>query len=301
MKKLTLLILAAGMASRYGSMKQIDGFGSNGETIIDYSIYDAIEAGFGKITFVIREEFLHSFKSTFNKRLAGKVETDYVFQTVDLQKYGIDKNIERTKPWGTAHAVLEAKNQIHEPFCVINADDFYGRDAFKITANFLNNEAAKNRYGVVGYKVGNTLSANGPVSRAVFKTDANGNIAEITERTKVYSTKGEIIYEENEIENPLDASDLVSMNFWAFTPDVFEATEKLFVDFVSKNANDPSAEFYIPFVANYLIENDIANFKAIPTDAKWFGVTYKTDKKIVQENIETLVRDGAYPSQLWDK
>lgn len=299
MKKPTLLILAAGMASRYGSMKQIDGFGPNGETIIDYSIYDAIKAGFGKITFVIREEFLDSFKSTFDRKLAGKIETDYVFQTFDLKKHGIGKKIERAKPWGTGHAMLEAKNQIHEPFCVINADDYYGFEAFKKMADFLNNEAAENRYSVVGYKVGNTLSENGSVSRAVCKTNANGNMTGIIERTKIYPKDGDIVYEEDGRETPLDASTLVSMNFWAFTPEVFKVTEKLFVDFVAKNEDNPKAEFFIPLIADHLIKNNLATFKVIPTDANWFGVTYSEDKKMVQENINKLIKNGTYPSKLW--
>lgn len=299
MKKPTLLILAAGMASRYGSMKQIDGFGPNGETIIDYSIYDAIKAGFGKITFIIREEFLESFKSIFDAKLAGKVETDYVFQTFDLKKYGIDKEIERAKPWGTGHAILEAQNQIHEPFCVINADDYYGYEAFKNMVDFLTQEAAANKYSIVGYKIGNTLSENGSVSRGVCKTDADGNMTEIDERTKVYPKDGAIVYEEDGIETPVAASTPVSMNFWGFTPDVFKVTEKLFVDFVAKNEDNPKSEFFIPLIADYLIKNNIATFKVIPTDSKWFGVTYKEDKEIVQENINKLVEDGVYPSKLW--
>lgn len=299
MKKPTLLILAAGMASRYGSMKQIDGFGPNGETIIDYSIYDAIKAGFGKITFIIREEFLDNFKNIFDAKLAGKIETDYVFQTFDLKKYGIDKEIERAKPWGTGHAILEAKNQIHEPFCVINADDYYGYEAFKNMVDFLTTEAKENKYSIVGYKIGNTLSENGSVSRGVCKTDDNGNMTEINERTKVYPKDGAIVYEENGTETPLDAATPVSMNFWGFTPEVFAVTEKLFVDFVAKNEDNPKSEFFIPLIADHLIQNDIATFKVIPTDAKWFGVTYKEDKEIVQENINKLVEDGVYPTKLW--
>jgi hypothetical protein len=300
MKKPTLLILAAGMASRYGSMKQIDGFGPNGETIIDYSIHDAIKAGFGKITFIIKEEFLESFKSIFEPKLAGKIVTDYVFQTFDLKKYGIDKEIERAKPWGTGHAVLEANKQIHEPFCVINADDYYGYEAFKNMVDFLTTEAAANEYSIVGYKIGNTLSENGSVSRGVCQTDSDGNMTEITERTKVFNKDGGIVYEDEDGSiHHLDASTPVSMNFWGFTPDVFQVTEKLFVEFVHKNENNPKSEFFIPLIADYLIKNKLATFKVIPTDAKWFGVTYKEDKDIVQESINKLVNDGVYPSKLW--
>lgn len=299
MNKPTLLILAAGLASRYGSMKQIDGFGPNDETIIDYSIYDAINAGFGKVVFIIKEEFVENFKSIFDEKLAGKVETDYVFQTFDLKKYGIDKEIQRARPWGTGHAMLEAKNQIHEPFCIINADDYYGYKAFKRMADFLSNEAAENKYGVVGYEVSNTLSGNGSVSRAVCKTDIDGNMTEINERTKVYSKGGTIVYEEDGKETFLDSSTPVSMNFWAFTPDVFKATEKSFVDFVFQNESNPKAEFFIPLIADYLIKNDIATFQVIPTDTRWFGVTYKEDKEIVKANINNLIKDGIYPSKLW--
>ena len=298
--KPTLLILAAGMASRYGSMKQIDGFGPNGETIIDYSIYDAIKAGFGKITFIIREEFLDSFKGIFEPKLAGKIKTDYVFQTFDLKKYGIEKEIERAKPWGTGHAILEAQNQIHEPFCVINADDYYGYEAFKNMVDFLTTEANSTTYSIVGYKIGNTLSENGSVSRGVCQTDADGNMTEINERTKVYRKDDEIVYEnEDGSTHPLTSSTPVSMNFWGFTPDVFAAIKKLFVDFVHQNESNPKSEFFIPLIADYLIKNKEANFKVIPTDAKWFGVTYKEDKEIVQENINKLVSDGVYPSKLW--
>jgi NDP-sugar pyrophosphorylase family protein len=299
MNKPTLLILAAGMASRYGSMKQVDGFGPNGETIIDYSIYDAIRAGFGKIIFVIKEEFLDRFKSTFDQKLAGKVKTDYVFQTFDLTKYGIDENIDRVKPWGTGHALLEAKDKIHEPFCVINADDFYGYEAFQKMVDFLNHQNAENQYSLVGYKVGNTLSENGSVSRAVCKVDASGNLTEIVERTQVYSKNGKIVYEEDGNEIPIDASALVSMNFWAFTPTVFDVTENLYKNFVFQNQHNPTAEFFIPLIAEHLIKNNIATFKVIPTAAKWFGVTYKEDKEIVQKNINDLINAGFYPTKLW--
>lgn len=298
--KPTLLILAAGMASRYGSMKQIDGFGPNGETIIDYSIHDAIKAGFGKISFIIREEFLDSFKSIFEPKLAGKIETDYIFQTFDLKKYGIDKEIERAKPWGTGHAILEAQKQIHEPFCVINADDFYGYEAFKNMVDFLTKEANATTYSIVGYKIGNTLSENGSVSRGVCQTDAAGNMTEINERTKVYRKDGQIIYEnEDGSTHPLADDTPVSMNFWGFTPDVFPITEKLFIDFVHQNEDKPKAEFFIPLIADYLIKQKKANFKVIPTDAKWFGVTYKEDKETVQESINKLVENGTYPTKLW--
>jgi hypothetical protein len=298
--KPTLLILAAGMASRYGSMKQVDGFGPHGETIIDYSIYDAIKAGFGKISFIIREEFADPFKAIFEPKLNGRVETDYIFQSYDLKPFGIDKTIERAKPWGTAHAVLSARNQVHEPFCVINADDFYGYDAFDKMAKFLNTEVADDKFSIIGYQVHKTLSEYGTVSRGVCEVDDKGNMVEIHERLKVYFTKdGSVVYEEGGKEHPLAPDTPVSMNFWGFTPAVFKLTEPLFKAFVAANEDNPKAEFFIPLIGDELIKSGEASFKVIPTDAQWFGVTYKEDKPIVQKCISDLVANGVYPENLW--
>lgn len=297
--KPTLLILAAGMASRYGSMKQVDGFGPNGETIIDYSIYDAIKAGFGKVSFIIREEFLDSFKAIFEPKLAGKVETDYVFQNFDLTPFGINETIERAKPWGTAHAVLAARNQVTEPFCVINADDFYGFDAFQKMADFLTTEVADDKYSIIGYQVDRTLSDHGSVSRGVCKVE-DGNMVAINERLKVYFKEdGSVAYEDEGQEFPLASDTRVSMNFWGFTPAIFKQSEKMFVDFVEANKSNPKSEFFIPLVADGLIKSGVASFKVIPTGAKWFGVTYKEDKPIVQKSISELVENGTYPTNLW--
>jgi NDP-sugar pyrophosphorylase family protein len=297
--KPTLLILAAGMASRYGSMKQVDGFGPNGETIIDYSIYDAIKAGFGKISFIIREEFVDNFKAIFEPKLAGRIETDYVFQSYDLTQFGIDKTIERAKPWGTAHAVLAARNQINEPFCVINADDFYGYDSFEKMAKFLTTEVADDKYSLVGYQIDKTLSEYGSVSRGVCKVDENGNMVEINERTQVYFKDGGVVYEEGGVETPLSTDTRVSMNFWGFNPAVFKQSEPMFKKFVEANEDKPKSEFFIPLVADELIKSGIASFKVIPTASKWFGVTYKEDKPIVQKSISDLVNAGVYPENLW--
>jgi len=288
------------MASRYGSMKQVDGFGPHGETIIDYSIYDAINAGFGKVSFIIREEFQEPFKAIFEPKLKGRIETDYVFQSYDLKPFGINKEIERAKPWGTAHAVLSARNQIHEPFCVINADDFYGRDAFEKMAKFLTTEVADDKFSIIGYQVNKTLSDYGTVSRGVCQVDENGNMVAINERLKVYFAKdGSVVYEEDGIEHPLPSDTPVSMNFWGFTPAVFAKTEPLFKAFVEANEDNPKAEFFIPLIGDELIKSGEASFKVIPTDAKWFGVTYKEDKPIVQKCISGLVDSGAYPPNLW--
>lgn len=297
--KPTLLILAAGMASRYGSMKQIDGFGPNGETIIDYSIYDAIKAGFGKVVFIIKEEFVENFRSIFDAKLKGKIETDYVFQNFDLKQFGIEEEIYREKPWGTAHAMLAGRNAVKEPFCIINADDFYGYDAFKKMNDFLTTEVTDSQYAIIGYKIGKTLSDFGSVSRGVCNVDAAGNITEINERTEIYAKGDAIVYKENGEEYPLDYENPVSMNFWGFTPAVFKTTEEQFVKFAEANKDKPKAEFFIPLVGEYLIKNNIADFKSIPTDNKWFGVTYKEDKPIVQASIDQLVKDGAYPENLW--
>jgi len=297
--KPTLLILAAGMASRYGSMKQVDGFGPNGETIIDYSIYDAINAGFGKISFIIREEFKDNFQAIFEPKLKGRVETDYVFQSYDLEPFGIDKTIERAKPWGTAHAVLAAHKQVHEPFCVINADDYYGPEAFKKMAEFLTTEAADDKYSLVGYQIDKTLSEYGSVSRGVCKVDDKGNMVEINERTQVYFKDGGVVYEEGGVEKSLPTDTRVSMNFWGFTPAVFEQSLPMFQRFVEANESNPKAEFFIPLVADELIKSGTATFKVIPTQSKWFGVTYKEDKPIVQKSISDLVNSGVYPTNLW--
>ncbi len=297
--KPTLLILAAGMASRYGSMKQIDGFGPNGETIIDYSIYDAIKAGFGKVVFIIKEEFVDNFKNIFEPKLAGRIETDYVFQNFDLTQFGIEEEIYREKPWGTAHAILSARKVVKEPFCVINADDFYGFEAFKKMVDFLNEEASGSNFSIIGYQIGKTLSDFGAVSRGVCKVDESGNLKEIVERTKVYKEDDVIVYEEDDKKYPLDFETPVSMNFWGFTPEVFMATEELFVEFALANKDKPKAEFFIPLIGDALVRDNTATFKVVPTANQWFGVTYKEDKPFVQASIDQLVKDGAYPENLW--
>ena len=298
--KPTLLILAAGMASRYGSMKQIDGFGPHGETIIDYSIYDAIKAGFGKVVFIIKEEFAENFKTIFEAKLKGKIETDYVFQSYDLKPFGIDHEIERAKPWGTAHAVLAARDAVKEPFCVINADDFYGREAYQKMFDFLTSEVGDNRFSMVGYQIDKTLSDHGTVSRGVCVVDADGNLTDINERTKVYFKGSGVAYEEDGQEHSLKNDSRVSMNFWGFTPAVFELSTGMFKEFALKNADNPKSEFFIPLVADELIKKGMASFKVIPTQNKWFGVTYKEDKPIVQASIDKLVNSGEYPGNLWN-
>ncbi|MCC2599083.1 NDP-sugar synthase [Sphingobacterium sp. FBM7-1] len=304
MSKPTLLILAAGMASRYGSLKQMDGFGPHGETIIDYSIYDAIRAGFGKVVFVIREEFLDRMRSVFDEKLKGKIEVDYAFQSFDLTKFGVNKVIERTKPWGTAHAVMSAKEHVNEPFCVINADDFYGKDAFEKMAAFLQSEVSDDNMALMGFKVGNTMSDYGYVSRGVCDVDERGNMVSVTERTNIYYvTDGDgnrkIVYEEEGKQHDLDPDTRVSMNFWGFTPHIFEVAQDMFVEFVEQNGDNPKSEFFIPSVPDYLVKANKASFRVIPTSSKWFGVTYKEDKPVVEESISNLVKEGIYPNKLF--
>lgn len=303
--KPTLVILAAGMASRYGSMKQTDGFGPNGETIIEYSIYDAIKAGFGKVVFIIREEFAENFRNIFEPKLKGKIETDYVFQSFDLKPFGIDIEIERAKPWGTAHAVLAARDAVKEPFCVINADDFYGRESYQKIADFLNNEVTDSQFSMIGFQIDKTLSEHGSVSRGVCDVDADGNLTEIHERTKVYFKNDEsgnkgIVFEEDGRQYPLQAETMVSMNFWGFTPKIFELSASMFKEFALSHTDNPKAEFFIAIVAEKLIRNKQASFRVIPTQTQWFGVTYVEDKPFVQENIDRLVDSGEYPDNLWE-
>jgi len=297
--KPTLLVLAAGMASRYGGNKQTDAFGPNGETIIDYSIFDAIRAGFGKFVFIIREEFKENFDRLFASKLKGKIEIDYVFQPVDPEIPGIGK-LNRTKPWGTAHAVMCSKNQINEPFCVINADDFYGQEAFEKMAQFLMNEANSSTFSMIGYLLGNTLSENGSVSRGVCQTDDFGNLIAINERTKIYKNQDQkIVFEDENGLTELKSDNPVSMNFWGFTPSVFDMAETMFYDFASKNYENPKAEFFIPLLADAFIKEQGQVLKVIPTNAPWFGVTYQEDKPVVKQSLLSLVEKGVYPAQLW--
>jgi len=281
-------------------MKQIDGFGPNNETIIDYSIYDAIKAGFGKVVFIIKEEFLKDFKEIFEAKLNGKIETDYVFQNFDIKQFGVDIDIERAKPWGTAHAILSGRTAINEPFCVINADDFYGLDAYQKMVKFLTTEVSDSNYSMIGYEIGKTLSDYGSVSRGVCKVNENGILEDINERTKVLRDGDAIVFEEDDKQYPLAVDTRVSMNFWGFTPAVFQITEELFRDFAVQNKENPKAEFFIPLVAEYLVKSRKADFKVVPTDSQWFGVTYKEDKPIVKASIDQLIKDGAYPDNLWN-
>lgn len=297
--KPTLLILAAGMASRYGGMKQIESFGPGGETIMDYSIYDAIRAGFGKIVFIIREEFADNFKAIFEPKLKGRVETDYVYQDLNAYLDGFSIPEGRTKPWGTAHAVLCAKEAVREPFAVINADDFYGSDAFKKAYNFLVNDCDENTYAIIGYELLKTLSDHGTVNRGVCQVDEQGNLLSIAERLNISLQDGKILCDDNAQPKELSRDSQVSMNFWCFHPSVFAYSERLFQDFLTKHIHEAKSEFFIPIVADQFIHDGGGAIKVIPTSALWFGVTYKEDAPEVRKSVSDLVEKGLYPPHLW--
>ncbi len=297
----TLLILAAGMASRYGSMKQTEGFGPSGETIMEYSIYDAIRAGFDKVVFIIREDFAAPFQEKFDALLKDKIAVEYVYQ--DLNDFVAEEDIPegRKKPWGTGHAVLCAKDVVTEPFAVINADDFYGQQAFEKAFDFLDSECNEKTGAIIGYELNKTLSDHGTVSRGVCQVDADNNLVSIHERTSIAKKDDKIFYEENgqQIEVPFDSK--VSMNFWCFDPSVFALTETLFKDFVKANKHDIKAEFFIPIVADYFVKQPDYKIKVIPTSSQWFGVTYKEDAPIVKKSLDALIDDSVYPESLWKR
>ena len=295
----TLVILAAGMASRYGSQKQTEGFGPHGETIMDYSIYDAIRAGFGKVVFIIRADFADAFKASFEPKLNGKIKTEYVFQSLDKYTQGKNVNPERAKPWGTAHAVLCTKGVVNEPFAVINADDYYGKEAFVQAYNFLTAECNDKTYCILGYELSNTLSENGTVSRGVCSIDSNNVLTQINERTKIYRKDGRIVFEEDGVLTPLNEDTRVSMNFMCFAPNFIDLCEKEFDLFLEKQGQELKSEFYIPYVTGQFSSKGLGNVKVIPTNAKWFGVTYKEDAPGVKQSIHELVNSNVYPQKLW--
>ena len=298
--KPTLFVLAAGMGSRYGGLKQIDGLGPNGETIMDYSVYDALRAGFGKVVFVIRKDFEEAFRKAVISKYADKVPCEVCFQSVDSVPEGCTFNPERTKPWGTNHAVLMAKGLINEPFAVINADDFYGRESFQVLADYLKSvEGTTGKYCMVGYRVANTLSENGSVSRGVCATDENGYLTDVVERTKIEKVGDKIIYTEDGVDTEISPNSPVSMNMWGFTPEYFEYVEKAFVEFLQARGQELKSEFYIPTLVNDMIRSGKATCKVLDTTSKWFGVTYAEDRPQVVMKINNLVKEGVYPEKLF--
>lgn len=301
MIKPTLLVLAAGMGSRYGSLKQMDGVGPNGEAIIDYSIYDAIRAGFGKVVFVIRHSFANEFMEVFNEqRFGGKIAVEYVYQELDYLPEGFSVPEGRVKPWGTNHAVMMAADAIHEPFAVINADDFYGEDAYKVIGEYLKGLAgSENHYCMVGYEVSKTLSENGTVSRGVCTVDDDKFLKSMVERTQIERVNGTIVFHDGGADEPLAENTPVSMNLFGFTPDFFRYSKEYFIEFLKANKDNLKAEFFIPLMVNHLISNGIAKLKVLSTSALWFGVTYKEDKPALMAKIESLIEKGVYPRNLW--
>lgn len=295
--KPTLLILAAGMGSRYGGLKQIEPVGPNGETILEYSIFDAIRAGFGKVVFVIRKSFADDFKARFEAKLAGKIEIEYVFQEIDKLPEGFSLPEGREKPWGTGHAVLMAKDVIHEPFAAINADDFYGAEAYKTMSDFLLQNNDHSKYSMVGYQLEKTLSEFGSVSRGICLTNKDNLLTEITETHKIRRDKVDILCENEKAETILLAgNEVVSMNFWGFYPSIFENIENQFIDFLNTNIKTPKSEFYIPSVVFEMIKTGKAEVEVLKADSPWFGVTYQDDKPFVIEQIKKLTNIGLYPT-----
>ena len=289
------------MGSRYGGLKQLDGVGPQGQTIMDYSIYDAIQSGFGKVVFVIRKDFEQDFRSKVLCKYEGHIPTEVVFQSLDNLPEGYTCPAGRTKPWGTNHAVLMGKDVINEPFAVINADDFYGRDAFEVIARELSKDYdRKGDYCMVGFRVGNTMTENGSVARGVCE-NKNGLLTSVVERTAIsYDKEHNIVFtDENGREQTLDPTTPVSMNLWGFTPDYFEYSEREFKKFLDKDINTPKSEFFIPLAVDALINSGEATVKVLDTDSKWFGVTYAADRPGVVEKLAALHAAGHYPESMF--
>lgn len=298
--KPTLLILAAGMGSRYGGLKQIDGVGPNDEILLEYSIYDALQAGFGKIVFVIRKDIEAAFMEKIGNKIAEVAEIDFVYQEYDTPITGVDVFPNREKPWGTGHAILVAYETIKEPFAVINADDYYGVDGFRSMARFLTSDCAPEHFCMIGYVLANTLSENGFVSRGVCEVDANFKLLSVTERTKIgREADGQICYEEAGQKVALPDETYVSMNFWGFHPSIFESLRKDFVQFVQDNWEKPKAEFYIPTAVNNMMNHQGLKVSLLPSQDLWYGVTYQEDRGTVTRAFQQFIAEGRYPEKLW--
>ncbi len=304
MLKPTLLILAAGIGSRYGGMKQIDQVGPAGEAIIDYSLFDAIKAGFGKIVFVIRKDIENDIREFLKNKLTGKVKVEFVHQELDMIPEGLTYPPERIKPWGTAHAIWVAEKVIKEPFAAINADDFYGRGSFIKMADYLtsNSDINSTNFCMIGYQIQRTLSDFGSVSRGICEADEQSFLKAVVERPEIFRKNGKIVFrDESSNEIPVPGNTLVSMNIWGFTPLIFKYIEHLFSEFIRKNISNIKAELYIPKIVNELIKSGKAHVKILPATDKWFGVTYREDKPLAVENIRELIKQGVYPDNLWKK
>ena len=300
--KPTLFILAAGMGSRYGGLKQLDGLGPNGETIMDYSVFDAIRGGFGKIVFVIRKSFEADFREKVLSKYENHIPVGVVFQDINDLPAGFACPEGREKPWGTNHAVLMGKDVINEPFAVINADDFYGRDSFAVLGKFLSDlkEGEKNKYCMVGFRVGNTLSESGSVARGICSTDANALLETVVERTEIMRVDGPVCYKDEEGKwVAIEDNTPVSMNMWGFTPDYFKYSEDYFVEFLKENISNLKCEYFIPLMVNKLITEKTATVEVLDTTSKWFGVTYAADRQSVVDKIQALIDAGEYPAKLF--
>lgn len=297
--KPTLVILAAGMGSRYGGLKQLDEIGPNGEAIIDYSLFDAIRAGFGKVVFIIRKDFEDAFKERFDKKLQGKIEVEYAYQSLTDVPEGFSIPEERVKPWGTAHAILAARNLINEPFASINADDFYGKEAYKTAHDYLTSGIDDKKCCMIGYQLNKTLSEYGTVSRGLCNTDDNNNLVDVTEFTKIGKEGNSIYFIKGDKKTALKGSETVSMNFWGFHPSIMKSMWTAFEAFLQKEGKELKSEFYIPTHVDNLIKANKIETKVLTTTADWFGVTYKDDKPFVLKKIEDLIQAGKYPKNLW--
>lgn len=300
MEKPVLLVLAAGMGSRYGGLKQMDAFGPNGETIIDYSIYDAIQAGFGKVVFIVGEHFKRDFIDRFANTFNGQIDMEFVTQELDKIPTGFTVHPEREKPWGTAHAVLMARNLIRGPFCVINSDDYYGTEAYKTLVNFFNQHSEDDRYAVVAYYLKNTLSEHGSVNRGVCKANEQGDLEDIEECVAIHRAQdGHIRFPGANGPRELDENSLVSMNMFGFNPSFFEHADRLFRQFLEARGMELKSEFFIPWVLDQLIKSGSIQVKILESPSKWFGVTYQEDKPVVMEKLQDLIKAGVYPKKLW--
>lgn len=293
------MVLAAGMGSRYGSLKQLDGVGPSEETIMDYSVYDALRAGFGKVVFIIRESFAVDFQEKITNKFANRIEVVFAYQEVNTPVPGIDDIPPREKPWGTAHAVLVAADVVKEPFAVVNADDYYGVSSLKIMCEFLQNRAASDHACMVGFELAKTLSDNGSVSRGVCAMDQENVLETVVERHKIERIEGQVYFELEAKKVALPENSLVSMNLWGFHPSIFESIRNHFIRFAAENRENPRAEFYIPLVVNELMEQGALKVSVLPSQEKWYGVTYKEDKTSVQQALQKLNADGIYPDPLW--